>query len=78
MATLWEELVERALREDVFEQECFECGQRFRVRYLEEGESGRYEYVDEPCECQAPFGPVGDALALSQWMMYRKAARKKS
>lgn len=45
------------------EQQCSCCGQRFSLIYWEDG---KYTYLDDPCNCEAEFFPLG--LSLSEWM----------
>ena len=53
------------MNDNVFEQECNECGVRFRVRYFYDGS---YEYVDDPCECESGFSPVEGNLSISEFI----------
>ena len=45
------------------EQECSVCGHRFSLQYHS---NGTYTYLDEPCECEADFFPLGPSL--SEWL----------
>lgn len=44
-------------------QECTVCGHQFDLMYHS---NGTYTYVDEPCECEAEFIPLGPSLA--EWL----------
>ncbi|MBQ6403317.1 MAG: hypothetical protein IJI27_05375 [Oscillospiraceae bacterium] len=46
-------------------QECDCCGKVFTVRYHS---NGTYDYVDEPCDCEANFSPVDGEPSISQWL----------
>lgn len=46
-------------------QECSECGKQFTLLYLDDGS---YEYLEEPCECDASFHPVDGELSISEWL----------
>ena len=45
------------------EQECSCCGHRFWVVYWEDG---TYTYLDDPCECEGEFVPLGPSI--SEWL----------
>lgn len=44
-------------------QECTVCGHQFDLMYHS---NGTYTYMDEPCECEAEFIPLGPSLA--EWL----------
>ena len=46
-------------------QECSECGKRFLLLYWDDGS---YEYLEEPCECEASFRPTDGELSISEWL----------
>lgn len=45
------------------EQQCSCCGERFSLLYWPDG---TYTYLDDPCECQAEFFPLGPSIL--EWM----------
>lgn len=53
------------MRSYIATQECCSCGERFKVKYYE---NGRYEYIEEPCECEGDFMPVGVEPSISEWL----------
>ncbi len=52
----------------IFEQECNNCGARFKVRYMRDG---TYIYIDEPCECDSDFSPVEGNPSMSEWLAHK-------
>ena len=49
----------------VVEQECNCCGKHFYLKYYSDG---TYEYVGEPCACEADFSPADEKPSISEWM----------
>lgn len=51
-------------------QKCEACGKEFMLRYRLDG---TYEYIGEPCDCEAGFHPVGGELSIHEWVdtLYR-------
>ena len=47
----------------IVEQQCSCCGCRFSLMYHSDG---KYTYLDDPCECEAEFIPLG--LSISEWL----------
>lgn len=45
------------------EQQCSCCGHRFSLMYWP---NGTYTYLDDPCDCEADFFPLGPSL--SEWL----------
>ena len=48
-------------------QECCDCGHRFDIMYLQDG---NYLYLDnDSCDCEcASFSPVDGQPSISQWL----------
>lgn len=46
-------------------QECCSCGERFTVRYYE---NGWYDFLDTPCECEDGFTPADGEPSISEWL----------
>ncbi len=44
---------------------CDACGEEFLVYYHANGD---YEYVTDPCECEAEFHPADGGLSISEWL----------
>lgn len=51
------------MKTKIVKQQCSCCGHTFDLMYHE---NGTYTYLDDPCECEAEFFPLG--LSLSEWL----------
>ena len=45
------------------EQQCLCCGHRFWLMYWADG---TYTYLDDPCDCEADYFPLGPSI--SEWI----------
>ena len=48
-------------------QECNNCGDQFLVLYRS---NGNYEYIEDSCNCESDFSPVGENPSITQWIEY--------
>lgn len=53
------------MKSKIVMQECICCGQRFPIKYYE---NGTYEYICETCECEGVFEPVDGEPSISEWV----------
>lgn len=53
------------MKNKVVMQECICCGQRFPIRYYEDG---TIEYIGETCNCESDFEPIDGEPSISEWM----------
>ena len=47
----------------IVEQQCSCCSHRFSLMYHL---NGTYTYLDDPCDCEAEFYPLGPSI--SEWL----------
>lgn len=55
----------RLMKSKVVMQECTCCGQRFYVKYYE---NGTIEYTYKTCECESDFEPIDGEPSISEWI----------
>lgn len=53
------------MKSKIVMQECTCCGQKFPIKYYE---NGTYEYICETCECEGDFEPVDGEPSISEWL----------
>lgn len=46
-------------KQKIVEQQCTSCGRIFALMYHS---NGKYTYLDDPCECEAEFIPLGPSI----------------
>lgn len=60
----------RKMRSKQVKQRCNCCGHEFSLMYWE---NGTYTYLDDPCECETDFSPLG--ISLSEWLEKLKGGK---
>lgn len=53
------------MQEIVTVQYCCNCGERFIMRYFEDG---CFEFLSETCDCDAAFEPIDGELSMAEWL----------
>lgn len=51
--------------ENIFWQECNNCGAEFRLKY---NKNHTYDYIDDSCDCHDSFSPQSGEPSISQWL----------
>ncbi len=55
------------MKSKIVEQECENCGNRFYLKYFEDGS---YEYISPTCDCESEFHPINGEPSISQWLQF--------